>query len=445
MYILPGDMNTNNSQYLENFKTAFGYGMINLERATRPNTNVYFYSSDTQTIVSGNNTAYWRTTSLHGSNALSLANAVAIKTSFYDVLESADGTISLPRVWHGDIALNNTTKHGLYMGDVLGDFNVDSTNKRVNTVGNFEFAMSLSPRAYNDNLNGLDNLRIAFVDDDFNVVGEYQHYMTDGESRFSGRANGLLSLASNTVASNFDYKFGNYSFGARAFSGTITDENLLDKDPVVSSQFEPGRLGFVNGGAFNGAYKNDKFNLGVSIGVMNESDTVLGMYGDGLLAMNGGKTQYVDAVVVYNPFDKVKLSLRGTFANTKVNEYGGIIANVSDLKSNAFAAGVDINGFSFTAALPLAVVDGKIGYDYADFNVVENYGHYEIKMNNPHTEYLDLGAQKREMRFTTNYKKSLGALTDAGVGFMYRVNPNNTDAFGNESILMFKLHHRVGI
>ena len=32
-----------NENYLDSFKQVFGYGVINLERATRPGTNVYFY------------------------------------------------------------------------------------------------------------------------------------------------------------------------------------------------------------------------------------------------------------------------------------------------------------------------------------------------------------------------------------------------------------------
>ena len=136
---------------------------------------------------------------------------------------------------------------------------------------------------------------------------------------------------------------------------------------------------------------------------------------------------------------------RGTFANTHVDTIGGLISNVSDIKSNAFALGADVGGFGFTAALPLAAVRGQVGYDYAEFDVVENNGNYEVVMNNPHIEYIDLAKQKRELRFSCDYKTALGDWTNAGVGFIYRVNPNNTDAFGNESIFMFKLHHRLGI
>ena len=66
-------------------------------------------------------------------------------------------------------------------------------------------------------------------------------------------------------------------------------------------------------------------------------------------------------------------------------------------------------------------------------------------LNNPHVEYVDLTPQKRELRFVGEYKRALGDWTDAGAEFMYRVNPNNISAFGNESIFMFKVHHRMGI
>lgn len=448
MYILPGDMNTNNSQYLENFKTAFGYGMINLERATRPGTNVYFYSSDKSTIVSSSGNAYWRkatASAMHASAALSLNSRQAIKTSAYDVIESSDGTISLPRVWNSEFALNNDYKHGLYIGDVLSDFNIDNNSTREVRNGNMTFAMSVSNRAYYDNMNGLDNMRVAFSNETLDIDATYQHYLTDGESRFSGRANAVLALATNAVSSNAMYKYGKLAFGARAFMGTVTDESLLESDPALSSQFQPGRLGMVNGGSMNARYDNDKFALDMSFGVMHEDNTVLGMYSDGLLKISGGNTQYIDANAVYKVSDNIKLSLHGTFANTTADANGGIISSVSNIKSNAFAFGADVGGLSLTIAAPLAAISGNAGYDYTEFSVVENGGKYEIAMSEPTTEYIDLAAQKRELRLSMSYKKSIGEFTDAGIGFIYRVNPNNIDTFGNESIMMLKLHHRIGI
>lgn len=452
MYELPFEYNESSlttSEYLNAFKDVFGYGLVNLQRAMTPGYSVYYYDGNVGNIVSANGSMnkFWgnvATNSSRASSVFALTGRGAIRTSFYDVLQSSDGTLSLPRVWNNTFSIDNSYKHGFYMGDVLGDFVIDSENKTMQRVGNMEFSMNLSPRAYNDNLNGLDNLRVAFVSSDFDMGVEYQRYLVDGESRFNGRANGVLALVAGAVSSDFAYNFGDLSFGVRAFTGNITDESLLETDPIVSSQFEPGRLGFAGGGAFDMKYSADKFALDFSIGNMRETKTVLGAYSDGLLALNGADTRYFDAVVSYKPSDILKLSLRGTFADTRVNSIGGLISELSDIKSNAFAFGADVGGFGFTVAMPLAVVGGQMGYGYADFEVIENNGGYEVAMNNPHTEYIDLSAQKRELRFTTSYKRALNDSSIAGVEFMYRLNPNNTNMFGNESVLMFKLHRKVG-
>ena len=58
---------------------------------------------------------------------------------------------------------------------------------------------------------------------------------------------------------------------------------------------------------------------------------------------------------------------------------------------------------------------------------------------------LDLKPDNRELRFVGSYRHNLGQFTDAALGFIYRVNPNHTDKFGDESIFMFKISHKLGI
>lgn len=452
MYELPLEYDEtalSSSEYLAAFKDVFGYGLVNLERATTPGFSVYYYDSSVDNIVSstGAINRFWgnvSTTSSRASSVFALTGRGAITTSFYDVLQSADGSLSLPRVWKNTFATNTGDKHGFYMGDILGDFHISTTDKQTQKIGDFEFSMSMSPRAYNDNLNGLDDLRVAFVGNDFDIGTEYQRYLTDGESRFSGRANAVLGLASNVMLSDMAYKIGKFNFGMRAFSGTITDESLLENDPVVLAQYEPGRLGFADGGAFSTWYGGETLGLNLSVGVLRESNTVLGSYSDGLLALNGADTRYIDMIATYKPMDKINLFARGTFANTRVNNVSGLISDLSDIKSNAFALGADIGGFSFTVAMPLAVVDGQIGYSYADLDVIENNGQYEIAVNNAHTEYLNLAPEHRELRLTTSYKHAFSEDFDAGIEFMYRLNPYNIDDFGNESVFMFKLRRAIG-
>ncbi|MCQ2575029.1 MAG: hypothetical protein MJ156_02920, partial [Alphaproteobacteria bacterium] len=449
MYALPTEYNEDwlsADQYLEAFKDVYGYGLINLERATTPGKSIYYYENGK--IVSAAGNAYWRAstnTALKSSNVLGL-NGVSVKSSYYDILSSVDGSLTLPRIWTNEFTLGTVDKHGLYMGDVLGEFNVDTKNNQSTKVGNVEIDMALSPRAYVDNMNGLDNLNIKFTTDTMDVSAGYQRYLTNGESRFTGRANSVLSLASRAIKSDATYKNGNWSFGASAFSGSITDETLLENDPTISAQFEPGRLGFVNGGAADVSYLNDQFSLNMSVGTMHETNTLLGSYSDGLLSLGNGDTVYVDTVAEYKPFENVKLSLRGTFANTKANSYAGLVSDVTNIQSNSFALGADLGNFSFTASLPLAAVKGNIFYDYADYSVIEtDTGSYDLVINDAHREALSLVPKNREMRFNASYKHSLGDFTDAGIGFIYRVNPNNISQFGNESIFMLKIHHRLGI
>ncbi|MCQ2562326.1 MAG: hypothetical protein MJ158_01765, partial [Alphaproteobacteria bacterium] len=447
-YLLPNQYRwTTDKEYLTKFKEVYGYGLINLERALTPSKNVYFYNG--KYIVSNKGNAYWRSASntmLNLSGAFNLGQQ-KIKTSYYDVLSSSDLSFQLPRVWTDEISLGTNNKHGLYMGDVLGEFNVDTKKHTMQKIGkNIEFDMQISERTYNDKYNGLDRLHFGYAENNMNIDFDYQYKFTNGESRFDGRANGILALASNTLSSNFAYKVGQFEFGGSAFSGNITDDNLLENDPTISAQFESARLGFVNGGSMNMGYSNHNLQFNMSAGIMNESDTILGTYTGGLLSLSGGKTQYVDTSLRYSFTDNINMFMRGTFGNTTTDITGGIITNISDLRSNAFAIGLDINNFNITLSEPLAITNGKMGYGYADYIITENsFGNYDLTITNAHTENIDLSVDKREFRLNTSYKYAVTDFTDAGLGLIYRVNPNNTDDFGNETILMFKLHHRLGI
>ena len=72
-------------------------------------------------------------------------------------------------------------------------------------------------------------------------------------------------------------------------------------------------------------------------------------------------------------------------------------------------------------------------------------GQYDLNVTDMYVADLNLRPDTREVRFTGTYRHNFGEFTDGAVGFIYRVNPNNTSEFGNESIFMMKLTHRLGI
>ena len=450
MYEMPASyqwrIDNNNENYLDVFKEVFGYGVINLERATTPGTNLYFYSGGDIVSTSGN--AYWRaatTTGFRGSGALNMGR-VAISTAAYDVLESVDGTMRLPRIWKNNFALGSDGRHALYMGDVLSDLRVRANDDNMTRVGNMSFGFTRGERNYDDGMGGVDNMRFEYANDSWKISADYQRYLTDGESRFGGASNPIFGLASNATSVGAEYKYGNLFFGARSVSGAITDEGLLANDPTISANLEPMKLGNFSAVQSSVGWRTKNFGLTTSFGVAHESDTLLGASGTGLLGLGAAETRYVDADAYWNLFDDVRAHARATFARTTPGVDGGAIISLSELDSNAFSLGVDAHNFSLGVSLPLAVRHGKMYYDYADYDIVtDDEDRYDLVISNAGVRDIDIAPDAREVRFNASYRQKIGEFTDGAIGFIYRVNPNNTHEFGNESIFMMKMSHRIGI
>ena len=451
MYTLPNEDEMRWQQqgynYLDVFKDVFGYGLINVARATTPAKKLYYYTDGK--IVANNGNAYWRaaTNTVFRTSSAFSPRMTTISAPFFDKLESVDGEMALPRIWKNEFAVGAQSRRGLYMGDVLGEFRVDNRATPRTQIGNIGFSMTTSSRAYNDNMGGLDTLHMDYARGAWNFAAGYQHHLTDGASRFDGMSNPILGLASNAVTTDVNYHSGKWSFGARAFSGTITSEDLLENDPTISSQYEPARLGLISGAQSHIAWHGNKFGFTTAFGNAHESDTLLGAQTDGLLNLGTGDTMYIDSELSYRPVDDITLRVRGTFARTTSDMTGGdFILGMSDIYSDAIAAGVDVGNFNFTVSRPLGVNRGVMQYSHADYDIIEVAdGKYDIAITNAGVRDVDLTPENREVRFTATYRRALGAFTDGAIGFIYRVNPNHTDEFGDESIFMLKLKHRLGI
>ncbi len=440
------DHGLSTDEYLKKFAEVYGYGLINLERAMTPKKSVYYYNGDK--IVSANGNAYWRSaarTKFRPSAAFN-PRASTISAPFYDLLESVDGEMSMPRVWKNEFALGTRDSRGLYMGDTLGDLQTRRTTPNRAKIGRFGFSMAMSARPYNDSFGGLDSMSLDYSTGDWNFRGGYQRYFTDGISRFTGLSNPVLGLASNAVVSDAVYNSGRWSFGGRAYSGAITDESLLENDPTISAQYVPGRLGLMQGAQSHVAWAGDKLSVMTAFGAAHETNTILGAQTDGLLNLGRGDTTYVDAQMQYTPVENLTFTARATFARTTSDGRGEFILGMSDVYSDAYAFGMDAGNFSLSVSRPLAVRRGAMKYAHADYEIIETEdGRFDLDVSNAYIAELGLSSRHREMRFVGTYRQNLGEFTDGAVGFIYRVNPNNTNQFGNESIFMMKLTHRMGI
>jgi hypothetical protein len=332
------------------------------------------------------------------------------------------------------------------MGDVLGELKTVRDNAKKIKVGNLDFAMAISEREYEDYMGGLDNLSLSYHNGNWNFGATYQRYLTDGISRFSGLQNPIMGLVSNAVTTDVNYQIGNFELSGRVLSGAITDEGLLENDPTIAAQYMPAKLGLAHGVETGIAWNKNSFMLKTSVGVLNESNTLLGAYSDGLLNFGTGETIYTDVEAKYDISKFAGVTLHATFANTVSDISGDFILGVSDIKSNAFGMGLSLGNLDINVSQPLAITDGSLQYSYAKYDVTDNGdGKYELNVVDTHIADLSLVPDMREWRFGATYRHKFGEFTNGAIGFIYRVNPNNTDEFGNESVFMLKMTHSLGI
>lgn len=452
MYILPPEyqyrVDKGGEEYLDVFKEVFGYGLINLERATKPGTKVYFYNGANGKIVSASGNAYWRAASqtrFRSSSAFS-PRVASISAPFFDILESADGQLRMPRIWENEFEVGAGRRRGLYLSDVFGDLKTSDAPDTDFKIGALSFSMKTSDRPYADNMGGLDSMRLGWHRGNWDFSAEYQHNFTDGAGLFAGMVNPVMSLAHDAVSSGAKYDAGKWTFNMRAFSGAITDNELLENDPTVTAQYTPARLGLMHGGAFGAGLHTGRMYFDASAGVARETQTVLGAQTGGLLNLGGGDTTYVDLHGRYNLWGDVDIQARATFARTTADASGQYILGLSSIESNAFALGINAGNFQFVASQPLAARAGHMDYAHAEYDIVEDSdGRFDIAVSEMGARRVGLRPEKRETRFAAAYRHRFGEFTDGAVGFIYRVNPNNTDEYGNESVLMLKLSHRLGI
>ncbi|MCL1786038.1 MAG: ankyrin repeat domain-containing protein [Alphaproteobacteria bacterium] len=465
-YELPPEIqllvDNNVMDYRDAFADVFGYGLINLSLATQPGAYIYYFGPETAapSVNSPDGNSIWSPIAAPGITPLAtgganpVRNAVMLSGAFgargssinipmFDFIESADGELSMPRIFDGSVPLSSG-RHGMHMGDILGDFKTDKSETQ-NESGGVHIGMSFRETARDDGFGNLDKLSVGFDSGRARFGAAFERNAGTTNILRGDDANPIMALSSNMTSATASYRVGNWRVGARAGIGAVTEEGLLSHDPMLSGNTELLKLGDVSAFESGVEYKSGAVSMAANVGTFNESDTLLGAYSDGLVAMNGGKTVYMDNVFEYRAGRELKFNARYTTARTTTGAAGAtIIAGLSDLYSDAMSVGAEYGGWSFALSRPLAVTNGSMKYVTADVELVESDTGFDLSAN-PYVENLNLSPDVRETRASLAYRAKLGEFTNGAIGFVYRNNPNHTNEFGNETLLMLKLNHRIGI
>jgi len=440
--------------YMQAFAEVFGYGLVNLDRATRPGTTVNYYTVNKINSPSGN--AFWRASSssgLAGMTGMSLtgafgARSASIKIPVFDFVKSADGEMSMPRIFDYSVSMS-AGRRGMWLGDALGEF---KTEDREHITGGGDgvpltASMSLRESFVDDGYGNIDKLKLRYGAGAWMFGAKYERNMGDTNILRGDNANPILAIASHAMSTDAAFHSGNWRFGIGGFTGSITEEGLLANDPALSGTRKLMKLGAVWGFDTGAVYDAGIFSVASSFGFMNESDTMLGAYSAGLLSLGGANTMYLDNTLTIRAGEKLRFNARYTAARTDAGFSGGvdtIIAGLSELQSNAMSVGAEYAGFMLSVSQPLVVTRGTMQYVTADHELIETIGGFELS-SNPYIADFDLSPARRETRVSATYRTALGEFTSGALGFVYRINPNHTTDFGNETLLMLKLNHRLGI
>lgn len=477
--------------YENAFAQVFGYGVINLERATQPSSTLKFYSTagiltssnwgqtsvaDVSGWVENSSYSSWfgrsavsinliNNTSLNVSSAFNSDNIV-LNVPFFDVVES-DG-IQLPRAFNSSFTANSFDNSLSSSQFVFNDFNFetedtiykdDSVNMKLSFRDDSLQTSSISGQIDNMSFN-------ASLTGGLNFNASYGHNLSrislnsDLTSSYSANArltkddlnNPYYALVSNAMMSGVGYQSSRFNFSAHSFTGEITYEELDLNSNGDNLMLSSETLGNVYGAGTTTSAKflDDKITLGLGTGIMIEDGTILGSYGTGLLDTSmGATTMYIDNVIKLNPFDKFEIIGRYTMAKTQLNsDMNGFVNNISDIYSDSMTLAMNYKTGekSFTGFMiskPLAINKGSLEYINADYEIVADGDSWSLSTR-PYLESVDLSPDNREVRFQAVHQSELSETSSIAFGAIYRMNPNNNSHYDNETLLMMKFKQQIG-
>ena len=422
-YILPTDWASSGmteAEWMRTFNETFGYGMINLERATRPGERLYFFGNSNR-VADG----YWSGTPVANRTAtaattVNLSNAFGgvaqhISVPMFDFVEAYNGE-RMPRAFNSDFQIGGE-RHGMALMNLMNE---------ISFAG--EQSGPIVLRMTEDGL-AVQDLKIRFDGEDYAFGAHYRERI--GFNTFEND-NPIMGIAGRMASGFFEHDFGGgFNHSITFFGGEITDEGLMAHDPSMDGRFLPLALGSVYGFDTSIGFKGLRFGAGY----MFEDNTTLGAYSGGLLNFGGGETVYGSAEL------KIRnITATYTAAHTRTDPTGdGFIMGMSNLYSDAYALNADFGRWSFNVSRPLAITQGRVSYMHTDFELVEMGFGFDLETNSYMRDISLAAGSNRETRLAFLYQPEISERTKMAFGLVTRINPNNMP--GIENIGMMKFHH----
>jgi len=416
----------------------YGWGMLDLERATRP------YGATLVPIDSN----------ITGSSYSLLSSGIKTNSIFSNALKKSDLSFVMLDSFNRTFTLNlndyiSTSKNRIDTIDIMKNFSNNSKTLKLNKLmslyynetNNYSLNSSNKEFELSYNTENLDNSDYGFnlyygnspynafinnnyYDNKYPLINSYTYnainpyFINDSKNNFA--FNNLVSLSNNLIL-NFGIVYQNYTIN-------YDEKNSFNKgeDKLGSS------IALING--LN--YKfNDNFNTKFEFGLINEYKTLFGSKTDGAFNIGDNNITYLLSLENnLNIFDsKFSLFSKANFGYTKVNmnSNSSLIKNISDLYTDSFAIGFNYNlnnelknendNISLLISQPITIESGSmdislpVARDY-DGNIY--YNNYNLDLKN-----------ERELDLQLSYNHKINNDKSLNFGYIFRNSDDNESIF----------------
>lgn len=414
----------------------YGWGMLDLERATRPvgdtlvpvDTSVFklknFSTTDSGVSLSSKisnniknlNLSFAFFDSFNRPFMTNLNDYIGIEKNRLDTIDVVKNFATKSS---NKIALNKNQSSNFYFSNsVVENHNYQELefSKEINNLedNNYGFNFYFGNNPYNafidKNTNFYNNYSLS-KSYNYNIVNPY--FKTNSDYNFA--TNNIFKLNDN-LSLNFGALYQKYTMNyEKKYKNEISNDEIGDAFSIIN--------GII--------YAPKNFiSSKIEFGILNEKDTLLGSKMDG--AFNIGKNNITYLINLQNDFkigEKFSIFTKANFGWTKVNTNTmSLIKDVSTIYSNSFGFGANYNfknsNMSLLITQPVQIKSGNIkmnlpvGRDY-DGNIY--YQNHKI----------DLKSDK-EINYQLAFNKNISEDSSFNLGFIFR------DYIKNESIFLLK-------
>ena len=338
------------------YSTLYGWGLINLEAATKP-VGALWVNNGFSEAINPSIGIYTISSSGLATSSVMSQSLLSVVPSYFTAFDSYNRPFAID------------TKALVSSRSVRKEFDDDFKafmhgRDVMRAEPNDQFTMTYAPRTSYRSSEvkaglmevdldlGKTNLGFYYTEDTLNSRGNY--FERSLNNPFVQIQEAYGAEAKYNVTSKFSVGMS-YATGKNGFLG---DGDKHYKAPE-------NRISFVSTEANYQVAKSVMFKA--TYGVMKEQDSVLGMVGSGAFKLKGANTSFASAGLEIKPTDKFKLNLAYTYGWT-TPEKSDSLMNLSRLTADGFAAvaqydlGSD-NMMGLSVSSPLMVRSGKVSFN----------------------------------------------------------------------------------